>query len=80
MAVYVDELRRIDGRLWCHMLADTDAELISMQTKIRLHPDWQHNDHFDLSPWKRKQAIEHGAIPVTIRDLVRVRRRRRNNG
>ena len=29
MAVYVDELRRVDGRLWCHMLADTDAELLS---------------------------------------------------
>lgn len=77
MAVYVDELRRIDGRLWCHMMADTDAELNSMQLNIGLHSSWQHNDHFDLSPWKRGLAIANGAISVTIRDLVRIRRRKR---
>ena len=77
MAVYADELRRIDGRLRRHMLADTDAELISMQVNIGLHSSWQHNDHFDLSPWKRDLAIANGAIPVTIRDLVTTRRRKR---
>ena len=79
MAVYVDELRRIDGRLWCHMVADTDAELTSMQLNIGLHSSWQHNDHFDLSPWKRDLAIANGAIPATIRYLVSVRRRKRKN-
>ena len=77
MAVYVDELRRIDGRLWCHMLADTDAELTSMRIIIGLHSDWQHNDHFDLSLRKRGRAIGYGAISVTTRDLVRVRRKKR---
>jgi hypothetical protein len=81
MSVYIDALHVTrSGKMWCHMMADTDAEMISMQTKLRLRPDWVHGDHFDLSPWKRSQAIKYGAIVVTSRDLVEIRRRKRNNG
>lgn len=81
MAVYVDRLfeatprtaqARRHGTTWCHMTADTDAELHAMARTIGLRTDWaqdldhpdQWRHHYDLVPGKRALAVLHGAVEV----------------
>lgn len=78
MTVYVDDMRAKVGRLvLCHMMADTEAELHSMAARIGVLRRWHQGDHYDVCLSKRVLAIRHGAVEVTRRDLVVLRRARR---
>lgn len=78
MAVYVDDMYKYPiGRLsrmkMSHMIADTEEELLEMVDKIGVQRKWIQNTdppHFDISKGKRELAIELGAIPLSMRDLV----------
>ena len=78
MSVYVDDMRASYGRMvMCHMIADSDAELLAMADRIGVARRWhQHpgtpRSHFDVCLAKRALAIEAGAVPVTQRDLGRM--------
>lgn len=78
MSVYVDtpieygrEPEGYVGRareraLWCHMIADTAAELHAMAASIGLRREWAQLSgrgdlHYDLVPTKRALALKHGA-------------------
>ncbi len=83
MTVYVDELRRTPKPYrpanWrydhaCHILAESDPELEAMAKKLGLRKDWKHGDHYDLTASKRAEAISAGAVGVTCRELVQLRR------
>ena len=89
MAVYVDEPRRYDvrvgripkGTIWCHMRADTRAELESMARSIGLDPSWIQKpgtcaERYDLVPERRRWAVRLGAVEVTTREFVRGMRER----
>lgn len=79
MAVYVDDMRAPYGRLiMCHMLADTDKELREMADKIGIAQKWHQGDHFDICLKKRAIAVKHGAVEITQRKAVEVRRKLRN--
>lgn len=79
MAVYVDDMRAPYGRLiMCHMLADTDTELRDMADKIGVAQKWHQGDHFDICLSKRAIAVQHGALEITQRQAVVVRRKQRN--
>jgi hypothetical protein len=58
----------------------TDGELEELHlfaSKIGMKREWIHNSkhpHYDLTPSKRKLAIEYGAIETTARDWVRKER------
>jgi glycosyltransferase A (GT-A) superfamily protein (DUF2064 family) len=86
MTVFVDELftatprtaqARLHGRLWCHMEADTEAELDAMARKIGLKVAYKQNGdrwlpwrtHYDLIPSKRVLAVKYGAIELTGREM-----------
>lgn len=65
----VKKAARKNGFVWCHMYADTTEELIKMAISIGLRPEWIQNkgcspgdEHFDLTPGKRRLAINAGAI------------------
>lgn len=65
------------GRQWCHMMTDgTSDELHTFARRLGLQQSWVQKDgkpdeHYDLTPAKRKQAIALGAIPVSGREQVR---------
>ncbi len=85
MGVYVDDaIWEWRGRAWCHLVADTDAELAAFAERLGLKPEWlQHRparpwlDHYDLPDYGRERAIELGAAPVTRAEIVAVIRARR---
>lgn len=77
MAVYVDTMRARFGRMiMCHMIADTEEELIAMARAIGLQQRWHqypgtYRSHFDISLSKRKKAIAQGAVEITLMELGR---------
>lgn len=93
MAVYVDELRTIrpadnkpqaqrNGDRWCHMTADTEAELHAFAARLGLKRSWYqvgagrkvwhwYLSHYDLVPSKRALAVRHGAQEVLLEDMAR---------
>lgn len=77
--LYVDEIR-VSGPPWryrgsCHLMADADEELEAFACELKLRHDWRHGDHYDLTRHKRTQAVKLGAVEVTAREMVRIRRR-----
>lgn len=83
MAVYVDDMRAPFGRLvMCHMLADSDEELLAMADRIGVQRKWHqypgtHRSHFDIALSKRALAVAAGAKEITWRQAGLVTRRRR---
>ncbi len=87
MAVYVDNIQPLSTawpgyfarryRKYCHMMADTEEELLAMAEAIGLKRSWLQGDHFDIVPSKRALAVRHGAIEVSPVYLVRLRQRKR---
>ncbi len=83
MAVYVDDMRASYGRMiMCHMAAETKEELLEMADKIGVHRKWiqkedTYMEHFDISLGKKAEAIKHGAIQVTRRELYEIMRSKR---
>lgn len=89
MAVYVDDMNRTAlgryGRMkMCHMIADSTKELLAMADRIGVQRRWiQHagtdREHFDIAQTKRALAVRAGAQEITMRELgriVRVKRER----
>lgn len=67
----------------CHMLADTEEELIAMAKKIGVAVKWHQykgtpKSHFDICLSKRALAVAAGAIEITIQDSVLIVRARRD--
>ena len=85
MSVYVDNMKAGYGRMtMCHMIADTPEELLAMVDKIGVQRKWiqyegQYNEHFDICLSKKASAVKHGAIEVTMRELVMKMKSRRLN-
>lgn len=83
MSVYVDDARSRyiphHGRpmIMSHMVADTEEELHAMADSIGQCREWFQNDHYDVSQTRKMDAIRRGAIEITRREAVRVRRRLR---
>jgi len=79
MAVYVDDMglradvqngARIVSSRWCHLMADTYAELEEFARRLRLAPSWVQikpsGVHYDLTEGKRRQALALGAVHLPI--------------
>lgn len=86
MACYVDTLRSYpDAGLrysrFCHLLADTRDELHAMADALgvprRFFQDHPWRWHHDLPEHLRDQAVELGAVEVTMHEVGALLRRRR---
>ncbi len=81
MPVYVDDMRASVGRMiMCHMVADTEAELHEMASKIGVARKWYQGPpktrtpHYDIALTKRALAIELGAREITMREAAALTR------
>lgn len=78
MSVYVDCMRARYGRMiMCHMVADTDAELHAMASKLGIARRWHQksgtpHSHYDICLSKRAQAVNAGAIEIDRARLVEI--------
>lgn len=78
MSVYVDNAKNKYGRmLMCHMIADTTNELLDMAEIINVSVKWIQNpgeqrEHFDICHSKRRLAVEHGAIELSTKELLKI--------
>ncbi len=85
MSVYVDDMRASYGRMkMCHMITDTTDELLAMADKIGVARKWlqkagTHHEHFDIALSKRALAVEAGAIEVSMMQIGRIIRARRES-
>jgi len=83
VTVYVDDMKATFGRMvMCHMLADSDEELLVMAKRIGVQRKWhQHpgtfRSHFDIALSKRAEAVKAGAVEIRWRDSGRVSMHRR---
>jgi len=81
VSVYVDDafiparVGRVNAR-WCHLTADTQAELHAFAASIGLRRAWFQNKprtrgrwHYDVTESVRAKALTRGAVPVSWRDL-----------
>ena len=83
MTVYVDDAQNGYGRMkMCHMIADTDEELHEMAANIgvarRWHQQGGHRSQYDICLSKRALAVQRGAKEVSVRELGRIIRRKRD--
>jgi len=90
MAVYVDDMaakvRMRDGRtfVFCHMVADSEAELHAMADRIGVRRKWyqypekSRYPHYDITLSKRALAISEGAIEISQRQAPAISRRCRD--
>lgn len=86
MAVYVDAMfPTARSARWpyeeaCHLLADSDDELVEFAVSIGLKPKWLQagsTTHFDLTANKRAQAVAKGALEMNSHELVAWLRQKR---
>lgn len=87
MTVFVDDaFIPFQSMQMSHMIAETSEELHSMADAIGLKRSWYQDKgsfpHYDVSERKRELAIQHGAVPLTQRELVQKvqQLRKRKNG
>jgi hypothetical protein len=80
---YVDALIDWGWRLGpsCHLLADSDAELLAFARRLGLRRAWLQRDpkyrvpHFDLTAKRRERALALGAVELDRAGFVRTLRR-----
>lgn len=75
MPVYVDSANlKFKNMIMCHMIADSIDELHDMALKIGMRKEWfQANSsfpHYDIPLFRKKRALDFGAIEVSRRELV----------
>ncbi|HET7111693.1 MAG TPA: DUF4031 domain-containing protein [Gemmatimonadales bacterium] len=76
MSVYVDDMKAAFGRMkMCHMVADSNAELLAMVDRIGVARKWiqaegTSREHFDIALSKRAEAVKAGAVEITMRQLA----------
>jgi hypothetical protein len=63
------------GLIMCHMIADSTAELLAMAGRIGVARKWiqksgTYREHFDICLSKRKLAVVHGAIEISMREMA----------
>ena len=86
MTLYVDNARTPYGRMrLSHLMADTTAELERARVLLGVpasawHSPGTPDEHLDISDTKRRDAIARlGAVPVSSRQLVAIRQRKRRD-
>lgn len=63
---------------WCHMWADSDAELHAFAKTLGMRRAWHQRhrvlSHYDLTPGRRNAAVLNGAVQLDLRVWLRWQR------
>lgn len=63
MTTYLSDLRRSGTHEWCHLTADSEAELVRMARRLRAQVKWDgRGAHVDLDVRRRDLAVRYGAV------------------
>jgi hypothetical protein len=76
---------------WCHLTADTEAELLAFATLIGMSPAWWQTCkrkcgpegkpcihwHFDVTQKRRADAVRAGAVQIDMRQMAAILATRR---
>ena len=67
-----------NGDRWCHLYADTEAELHAFAARIGMKRSWAQVSrrgipHYDLVPGRRAAAVEAGAVELGRTEARRLR-------
>lgn len=84
MPVYVDNERIAwRGRFWCHMVADTPAELHAFARRLGLQKGWFQSasvyPHYDITISIRNRALELGALDGDRPTIIACAKRLKEN-
>lgn len=82
MTVYVDsEYIRWQGKMWCHLVADSARELHAFAGSLGLRREWFQGcsmyPHYDVTAAMQQKALRLGARPADRRTIVECGRRMR---
>lgn len=85
MTVYVDSMRaELGDRVFCHMIADSDAELHALAARLGIHRRRHQTpgpkSHYDITLRERAAAIAAGAVEITWKQASALCARRRETG
>lgn len=75
MTIYVDDMyARFRRMKMCHMIADSQEELLEMADTIGVARQWiqdegTYQEHFDVCMSARRQAVAAGAVEITLGEL-----------
>ncbi|PWJ24797.1 uncharacterized protein DUF4031 [Branchiibius hedensis] len=84
MSVYIDDAfidatvggadRRFRSR-WCHLVADSTAELLQFAARLGLDERWlqrrgEPGEHFDIPEPRRESVVGAGAVEISWRESV----------
>jgi hypothetical protein len=62
----------------CHLMSDqkvdSDTEIHEFAKRLGLRREWFHGDHYDIAESKRREAVKNGAIEITTKQMVAIRR------
>jgi hypothetical protein len=78
VSIYIDPLRTYPHKRkrYAHMVADSLEELHAFAQSIGVGRHWFHNgDHYDISEENYDLALAQGAIVVTSRALIALKRK-----
>lgn len=84
--MYLEPMGAFRRMKMSHLIADSDEELHAMADLIGVARRWHQappkasHSHYDIAMCKREQAIEAGAIPITLRQCSAMCSRRRLTG
>lgn len=85
MSVYVDDMEAgYRNMKMCHMLADTEEELIEMAKQIGVQLKWHqykgtYKSHFDICKSKKELAIRFGAILIDGKEVGKILKKKKNS-
>jgi hypothetical protein len=77
VTVYVDKPRAFfhKRKKYCHLMADTLDELHAFAARIGCKRCWFDRDHYDLREHEFELAVAAGAVVVSSRELVKLRKK-----
>jgi len=77
--IYVDDMAiKKNAKVWYHLMSnENNDEIHTFAARLGLKRIWYHVDHYDLVQSKYQQAVIFGAMPISAKEMVKIRKQLR---